>query len=53
MRKYWAAKFLTFKKLQNLDLNISFDPSVALEEGVKMPKLYGPGFVGLQNLGNT
>jgi len=34
-------------------LNNNFDPSVALEEGKEMVKMYGPGFTGLQNLGNT
>lgn len=34
-------------------MNNNFDPSVALEEGKEMIKMYGPGFTGLQNLGNT
>lgn len=36
-----------------LQLNLTADFSSAKEDNIKMKNLYGPGYTGLQNLGNT
>ena len=37
----------------NLSININFTLSKTLEEGKVLTPLYGPGFTGLENLGNS
>lgn len=37
----------------NIDVNINFHLSKALEEGKVLKNVYGPGFTGLENLGNS
>ena len=37
----------------NLDINLNFTLSKTIEEGKVLPSLYGPGFTGLENLGNS
>lgn len=45
----------TEKTMQELDLelNLNFTLSKILEEGKELTPLFGPGFTGLDNLGNS
>jgi ubiquitin carboxyl-terminal hydrolase 5/13 len=45
----------TEKTMQELDLelNLNFTLSKILEEGKELIPLYGPGYTGLENLGNS
>ena len=37
----------------NIDINLNFTLSKTIEEGKVLTSLYGPGFTGLENLGNS
>ena len=37
----------------NIDINLNFTLSKTIEEGKILTSLYGPGFTGLENLGNS
>ena len=45
----------TEKTMQELDLelNLNFTLSKILEEGKELIPLFGPGYTGLENLGNS
>lgn len=37
----------------NLDMNLNLELSKAVEDGVVLENVFGPGFQGFKNLGNT
>eukprot|EP00828_Plagiopyla_frontata_P031888 TRINITY_DN4168_c0_g1_i5.p1 TRINITY_DN4168_c0_g1~~TRINITY_DN4168_c0_g1_i5.p1 ORF type:complete len:595 (-),score=120.68 TRINITY_DN4168_c0_g1_i5:717-2501(-) len=37
----------------NLDLNLNFQLSKCMEEGKQLEPIFGPGYIGLENLGNS